>query len=328
MNWDQERVADEHAMIAIAFRRHCQANGYSESERAPLRAKGNPTLRFHNSSISVLMRHCAYEDTQPLFLLQPALRLRNQAYVKQTGRMSPYGCYFIAFGTLCSPNRLSQCFREFETFFLDALKIPASRLVLRVTAEDKDFLQLISESRVQVEIDGCDKRFFRHKFGVDGVSGRNINMAIVSLGQLWDVANLIVLERDGRPWAVEAAFGINNILTRREEMTHPVLATTAAALGYSGKPDLILMDSLSSAVALAMEGFEPRARGREGNYRQFVGRLSRAGLTESSRINEAIWDATMAERKIRDVISKPSARVVDLPHEVAARQLMRHVTQY
>lgn len=199
MNWDTERVVQEHSALIDAFRRQCQADGYSEAQRAPLRAKDNPTLRFINSSISVLIQHCAYEETPPLFLLQPALRLRNQAHVDRTGQMSSFGCYFVAFGMLAPPAKLSLCFREFEAFFLDRLRLPAERLVLRATREDKDFLRLLADSRVKIELDGCEMRLFRHTFGSQDISGRNINIAISSRGALWDVANLIVIERKGLP---------------------------------------------------------------------------------------------------------------------------------
>jgi hypothetical protein len=316
-------VVRESVTLAEAFREHCRAYGYSEGERDTLRSHTNQTIRFNNSSISVLAQECDFNRTPPRFLLQPALRLRNQASIRHTGQMSPFGCYFIAFGTIAPPSVLERAFEHFETFFVDALGIPAHRLVLRGTADDPDLCALLRGARVPVEIDGCEQRLFRHRFGVDGVTGRNVNMAVISGGRLFDVANFIVMERDGEKWALETAFGINNIVTRVHQLAHPVLATAAACLQSDDEQRFIYLDALSSAVALALEGFKPQSRGREGNYRRFITALLPIWQREPKVLTDAVHSAMHAEVEIRRHISP--ARSLDLGADEAAEFLLAHI---
>ncbi len=168
--------------------------------------------------------------------------------------------------------------------------------------------------------------FFRHTFGIEGVAGRNVNMAIISRGALCDVANFIVMEADGQPWAVETAFGINNIVTRVHELAHPVLATTAAGLPtLNDGRDLMRMDALSSAVALAIEGFLPRARGREGNYRTFVRELVPLHMSDPEALRRVVLAAALRETRIRNSISPLREGLEELAGEEAAKRLVGHI---
>lgn len=88
------------------------------------------------------------------------------------------------------------------------------------------------------------------------------------------------------------------------------------------------MDALSSAAALTIEGFEPRARGREGNYRKFVAQLHRVRQSDPERTDEAIWNAVLAEKKIRKEISKPDRDLIELSAEEAACNLIRYTASY
>ena len=322
-----ESVVRESQRIAVAFRQHCVTDGYIESDRVPIRTFGDQTIRFHNSSISVLARGCDFNDTPLAFLLQPALRLRNQSHVNATGNMSPFGCYFVAFGTVAPPRSVEEVFSRFESFFLDALEIPTDRLVLRATSADRDLCSLLQSARVSVELDGCDLRLFRHTFGIETVTGRNLNMAIVSNGKLYDVANLLLMEREGMPWAIETAFGINNIVARIHQLPHPVLATTAVSLPRTvdANGDLIRKDALSSGIALAFEGFVPRARGREGNYRRFVAALTPLWVSNRDALRQAVESAAQAEAEIRRNVSPLQNQASDLTASHAAAQLMDHV---
>ena len=184
--------------------------------------------------------------------------------------MSPFGCYFIAFGTLVPPNDLALACHVAKNFFVDKLSVDPGRLAFRVSSEDKDLVELCASIRVELEVDGYDQKLYRHQFGVQGLAGRNINVALRVRGELRDVGNLIAIERDGRLIGAELAFGVNCIIARRDELAHPVDASSGALLRNYGFPQLIAADAAGSAVALALDGLRPVARGRGGNFRSFL----------------------------------------------------------
>ncbi len=88
------------SLVIEEFRRACLARGYVEHARTSLVSRHDPSIRFTNSTISVLKPLVEPRVTERRFLIQPALRLRNLSHVRRTGQMSPFGCYFMAFGAV------------------------------------------------------------------------------------------------------------------------------------------------------------------------------------------------------------------------------------
>jgi hypothetical protein len=292
-------VATESARLIDAFRRHCLAAGYTEALRVGLARHHDPSVRFTNSTISALKAHLGGPIEEPMFLIQPALRLRNLTHWLEHGEMSGFGCYFFALGSLASPDRLAAVHHEVATLLCDGAGIAPERILMRSSSADGDLRRAAAGTGLRVEVDGYAQSRYRHVFGIEGVTGRNTNAAVVTDTGPVDVANVIIIERDGQPVAVEAAYGVNMVLAQRDRMRHPVLASVgAAALSY-GISSLITLDALGSAVALATEGLRPVARGRGGKLRTFLKLIAADESLYGSELTVAVSAVVAADHLVR-----------------------------
>lgn len=298
----------------------CVRAEITEEKRVPLVSHHDESIRFTNSTISVLKPLLQGGVSNPSFLLQPALRLQNIEHWKRTGSMSAFGCYFMAFGALADPTWLEEFHALVSDFLVHRLGIPEERVVWRYSSRDVELARAVKALGMPSEADGCEPIRYRHVFGVGGTTGRNSNVAIRTDHGLFDVGNVILIEHNGVPVGVEMAFGINNLLSRAENLAHPVHASVAHGVirELGCRPDFgseIETDALGSAAALALDGLRPSGRGRGRNFRDFLKVL--APSLNYSRMEETVQAATRAEMELRTVASEPDG-FEDLRPEEAA----------
>ncbi|MFI1810842.1 hypothetical protein ACH414_10920 [Streptomyces sp. NPDC020422] len=307
--------------VVEAFRDASLAAGYKERQRRPVVSRHDPSVRYTNSTISVLKPLLAGGVRERAFLVQPALRLRNLDHVRRTGAMSPFGCSFMSFGALGPTGdapRLSALARD---LLVDGLGLAPGDVRLRVLAEDRDLIEAGIEAGLAVAPERSPEGF-RHVFGMPGVTGRNANIALRGPRGWADVANVIVIEESGQPIGVELAFGVNMVLVQAMSLAHPVLAGPATAAVRHGVSDLTALDALSSATVLAMEGLRPVARGRGQNYRALLRLLGERIAGPAERWQPAAEAVAAAEERLRRHASPPGEDVVELsPGETAAKLL-------
>lgn len=264
------KVVEQHQRIIEVFRSHCRNTDHSEDLRQPIVSRHDPSIRFTNSTISVLKPYLASDYVRKrVFLIQPAIRLRNLDHYLKSGQMSSFGCYFVAFGSLLPMTDCPLAMELVRDFLLD-IGLEATRLTLRVSSRDGDLYELAAASGLDIEVDGYEQARYRHRFGIDGLSGRNLNYAVSVRDKWQDVGNLIIIERHGTPIGVEIAFGINNLIACRDSLSHPVYATPGVEILSWGHHQDIAIDAAGSVIALALDGLRPVARGRGGRMRQFL----------------------------------------------------------
>jgi hypothetical protein len=298
--------------VGGAFREACVETGHNEQARKTLVSRHDPTVRFTNSTICVLKPMVMEGIVRTkYFLLQPALRLRNLDYFIRTGEMSAFGCYFVALGTLVAPSEGECAIATATKFLLSGVDVKPDRLVLRCSSVDNDLLLLARSTGLKVEIDGYEERRYRHVFGNEGLTGRNINFAVDVSGHLVDVGNQIVIEQDGQPHGIEIAFGISNLIACRDELHHMVDATPGVLARSFGYDTEIARDAIMSSVVLALDGLKPGARGRGGRFREFL-RIVASASPGPLACSEAIDVILEAESGIRATIS---------PHEDGTQDL-------
>lgn len=112
--------------------------------------------------------------------------------------MSGYGCSFVALGTLAPPGEVQRCHAEVVRFLVDGVGVGPERIVLRASSEHPELLAAARAVGGTLEVDGYDQARYRHIYGVPGLTGRNTNVAIRTSRGTVDVANVIVMDRDGR----------------------------------------------------------------------------------------------------------------------------------
>ncbi len=310
-----------HSVAVIeTWRSMCADHHFVEHHRLPLVSHHDPSVRFTNSTICVLKPLLTNRVTTRHFLIQPAMRLRNMWHFRGTGEMSPFGCSFMAFGLLAPADRLDDVCRLGARFVRSLPLTEQSHVEYRAWCGDSDIVGAASDSGLPLVVDTTAARPYRHVFGMDGVAGRNTNLHVGAPA----VANVIVIERDAVPVAVELAFGINMILVGAGLVGHPVLATPAAAAGRQhGIEELISLDALHTATMLAMEGMVPGARGRRANYRDLLTILCKhAG---DRPIAEAAAAASQMEAALRVHASPPCPSLPELSPAETTHRLCGHL---
>ncbi len=253
-------------MVLSQFRATMEAAGVAESFRRNVVSRHDPSIRFTNSSISVLK--FALGSAQRLFVAQPAVRLRNLDYYREHGQVSAYGCSFTAFGALLPGDGLQEATVLAREFLRTLLRGQGS-LLMRGDPADEDLLAAGAAAGWQVQEDPTRPAAFRHRFGIPGVTGRNTNMAVDAGHGPVEVGNVIVVCSAGRPIGVDLAFGATMLLVATGGARHPLLVSPAVqAAPHLG--DLMLLDAIGTAAVLALDGMRPSARGRSGRYRQLL----------------------------------------------------------
>jgi len=210
-------------------------------------------------------------------LTQPAIRTQNIKTITEP-ELSLWASYFTALGTLSPSTELAYVATACWKFFTNILGVPRSHIVFRASSLDDDLLSAtrgIDHGPV-LELDGYELRRFRHVFGVPGVTGRNINIAITSpRWGLRDIGNIILIERGKTPLALELAFGTGTVLSRLHGLYHPLQASAVGmAIPLSSSWDFKLADTLAVCVALAREGLRPNGSNRGRILREHLQALS------------------------------------------------------
>lgn len=308
-------VTGQSTRLIQAFREHFTARGFGEGTRIPLVSRHDPTIRFTNSAISVFKPLITRSASERLFLIQPALRLRNLSHWQRHGSMSGYGCYLIALGALDRPGSLADSHASFFSFARDRLGVAPQRLLFRASSLDEDIVAALTRRGIPHVLDDCEESRYRHQFGLPGITGRNSNLAVRTSVGFTDVGNVISIEREsGEQVAVEIALSVSNLLCRVHDLTHPLLASAVSAALQVHPGGLMFLDALGSAVPLVMEHLEPTSRGRGGNLRALlkvlISQCTADGIDESTLL-ACIRVAAEAEVAIRQHVSPAAGALAD-----------------
>lgn len=299
------RVDPVAATIAVieAFGTAATGLGYEEVRRTTVVSRHDPSIRFTNSTISVFKDRIEPGVRRREFLVQPALRLRNLSHVVRTGTMSPFGCYFMAFGAIAPPSAGEELAAMALTM-LGEIGVEPDRVRLHAYEGDHDLLDLAERSGATV-VPYEEPAPFRHRFGLDAVVGRNVNVAVRNDDGWADVGNIITLERDGRLLGWELAVGTNMVVRQAFGSPHPALCGPGVRAADVGVLDLIGVDALHSALVLAIEGLRPVARGRGGNYRSLLALVRKH--VPGDVVASAAQQVCEAEMLVRSSASRPDS---------------------
>ncbi|WP_225085238.1 hypothetical protein [Pectobacterium colocasium] len=149
---------------------------------------------------------------------------------------------------------------------------------IHISSTDIDLVTLLRgyASRIPLIFDSKPLPYYRHKFGIEGVGGRNCNFAVSLDGQHYsDIGNLIVIEDLNVPLAVESAFGLETIASRMYGLDSSVYALDAARdIEELCSESLLLVDALVASVAIISVGIRPIADNRGRVLRRYLQGIS------------------------------------------------------
>lgn len=250
------------------FLRRYNAEGFCTVSSVPVSSRVDPSVFLVGSTISVLKRFLLENREVPsCVLLQPAVRTQNLIKMEQ-GQYDNgiYGSFFLAMGTLAPYSALEDTTAIACQYLRSILPPDNSTLLFRVSSSDTDLLD-ISKNEGEMEIDSRPISYYRHKYGMDTqcILGRNFNIAVPTESGYKDVGNIIVIERNGKPFAVEFAMGMSTLLTHLFGLHHTMLGNIVAdILPMSNALEYSLGDCLSVVACLQCEGVKPNASKMQG----------------------------------------------------------------
>lgn len=147
---------------------------------------------------------------------QPCIRTRNLKNYKNDDFYPNWGSYFPSLGILTKPERLEDITKQTYTFIQEQWNIDPHDIKIRINARDTDLMDLAHSmfKSEMFEVDTMQTKYYRHKLGVDGVWGRNFNLALRDYEKdaFSDIGNVIILENQDKPLRIEIALGSSTVL--------------------------------------------------------------------------------------------------------------------
>lgn len=199
--------------ISNGFAQYFAEAGYAAQPPVAITSGVDSSVTLIGSGISVLK---PYLLTRPLegpgvFIRQRAIRTHALKTIceQEEGR---FASFFEAFCVLVPYACLGQLMENAMLFFNQVLEVPQSSVLFRISSGDRDLLEGAASLHMepQIETDSREPAYYRHKYGLEEqkIRGRNLNFSFVHAGAAdLDVGNVIVIERDGVPFAAEFALG-------------------------------------------------------------------------------------------------------------------------
>ncbi|EKE18542.1 MAG: hypothetical protein ACD_9C00301G0004 [uncultured bacterium] len=281
-DFSSENAREHVEEIKRIFSEHFSSLGYLEHPSVAISSGIDPTVRFIGSHISVFKPYIL-EKSVPnpgYFMSQDCIRARNLKHLLDDNFLPKWGSYFPSLGTISPPDHLHKVCEEVFALFADKLKIKDDDIRILINSSDTDLLDAIPErfNRNHLEIDTHEEKYYRHKFGIDGVWGRNFNIAIRDKGtdKFSDVANIIMIETEDEKLGIEFALGATTTLKQLYVLDHvadchpvPTISTLEHELKYKFE------DAVIVSTMLTKEGLQPLSTNNRGRIlRSYMRSLS------------------------------------------------------
>lgn len=276
-------AAKEHVESLIAkFKDFYSVLGYKEEPSVQISSGVDPSVRFIGSHISVFKPYLR-EGSIPapgIFMRQNCLRTRNADKLLDDDHSSNWGSYFPSIGAITPPERLQEVCNETFGFFEKQLGVASENILIRVNSADVDLVDACKQfyKENNLEIDGKKLEYYRHNIGIEGVQGRNFNIALKNANGsgFSDVGNIIILENTEKQLGVEVALGSTTILKQLYGLDH--VQDCMPVIGLDVKNEIIkrkFEDAVITSAVLCKEGLRPFGQNNRNRIlKQYVRSLS------------------------------------------------------
>ncbi|MBH1891836.1 hypothetical protein I5T97_08290 [Serratia marcescens] len=278
-------MAVEKTRVKQAFTSAFTAAGFAFHPPDALIPSHDKSTLFTGSTISTfkpyLLKHAEYA-LKPMFTVQDCLRTQNNHALQQANSYPKWSSLFCSVGAI---GRYQDRFLITQALhdFMTQLELTApDRLRINISSQDHDLIEMLTAEGLSpyLHFDSHSPAYYRHKFGMDDVTGRNCNLAVsCDGGAFMDIGNLIVIETPQVPLAIEAAFGVETIITRLHGLSSSILALSAAPrFSHFSAEELYIIDALIACVAIMSLDIRPIADNRGRVLRRYLQGLNRLRL--------------------------------------------------
>lgn len=302
--------------IIDGFRTHCNNLLLEELNCSSLVSHNDQTLRFINSTTSVMKPYIdCIAKYKGIYLIQPSVGFQGVLNWKSKKIISPYSSYFIALGTLFPLKCLSSSIEETEKFLTNILGLSTEDIIMSYYYEDSIFKEHLKKSIFCVLEDSSCVDKYRHRFGNTSLRGKNINIYNCQIGQETEIGNIIVIEKDNVPVAVEVSFDIPLLLQAYYNYPHSVDTLPASEVIMQILPEydwdkelLELADLVTLGINLMIDGLKIKSRGRGGNLKltiKLASEIVRNLSIQEWKLYHILLETIKLETEIRKVLKYP-----------------------
>jgi len=241
--------------------------GYIPEPEVSLSGGCDPSVRFIGSHISVLKPYLfeGVPADKGIYMVQNCLRTRNASTLFHEQPNPTYGSFFTSLGGLAVPGSVNEVCSDVFDYIESELGVPRDEIRANIRSEDTDLVEACTESLSDscLAYDTKSDEYYTHKIGINGVQGRNFNIALPSSadGTYEDVGNIIVINEGDKEVGVEIALGDTTILKQLKGLDHVL---DAYDINLSDKIPSTMRDKFKDAAmtstVLFQEGLRPSAR--------------------------------------------------------------------
>ncbi len=290
------------------FLNHYLQAGAQRGRPVAVSSAVDPSVLFIGSSISVLKPYIL-EQAIPvggIALAQPSLRVHNANRLLTPDFNFEWGGFFTNIAVLAPVESVEDLFIETLGFFVETVGFSPDDILLRVSAADEDLERLCLSvgPRIRSEVGRETALYYRHHIGIDGIVGRNFNVALRFRDGFKDVGNFIVFEDTRTKYRfMEVGFGDTTILRSFYSLEHVMDCFAFSDLGADDVRLMRLWEDIASVSTLLYREGMRRFDDATAESRCCTGGKSghaHSGRDRPSRVPGACHDP------IRSVYSKPA----------------------
>jgi hypothetical protein len=270
---DRTRIQSMRNFIRSEFVESFRRKGYTQGAPGPLIPEHDSSVLFTGSATNTMKPFLLGEPIPGgrLHILQTCLRTQNTRTIGDLQHRPGWASYFSVLGAITAPMHLDALAEHSWSFFTESLGIPPNSLRIHIASKDTDLCRFWKRAGLiaHLEFDTRPPEYYTHKYGLNGIAGRNYNFAIVDsqTGEARDIGNLIIIEGPTGAIATEIGFGVETTASRLFSLSSAVEAALIAdIIPVTDNASLKFADALSASIAILDTGIV-RPTSRAGDHR-------------------------------------------------------------
>lgn len=323
---DNERYL-ELKKLTNGFLDFARTKNYSLEPSVKITSGLDPSVKFIGAPISLLKPYFMSNTISDsgIAMRQNCVRTRNHKILFEPSILPNWGSFFTGMCILVKYGDLKKICLDAIDLLINQFGIKKEDINIQINSEDTDLLEAINATTLDKEQILFNKKpntYYRHKYGIDEVRGRNFNFSIRNLktGLFDDIGNIIVIETmNGKKLGVELALGDTTILKQQYGLNHVL---DNYCLGLESINDEYIRyrieDAIITSIVLISEGLKPS--GTETRGRILKSYLKSLSLyTYLANLNDSVLLETIK-----------SAETAKLPIDNAdtSSDIMKYVSKY
>lgn len=271
-SFDVDNINLYHNKIIKTFDIFFANLGSKKLDNISIISKEDHSVRFIGSSTNIFKKYLLNNEIQNngYYSIQKCLRTRNLKTFFSDADFSEWSSYFNVLGAILPPENVKVLF-ETILFFLLEIGIDRKRIRVSFHPDDIDLIDSVNFfckiNNISVKIDSFDNlQKYRHKYGLAEVYGRNFNISLENekTGDFKDIGNLILIENNSGPIAVEVGIGIETLISRIFGLNNSIEASLISMfVVFKNNFYYKFFDALSASVAMLESGVKPGPKSRE-----------------------------------------------------------------